>query len=119
MAEDSGEIRAAIEETRSELADTVQALGEKADVKARIGAAANEKTAELKARASSLQDSAREAIPDSARPKADAAVDSARRAANSVASDPTKKRAVAIAAGTILLVLMLRRRRRNKGWERG
>lgn len=114
MAEDSGEIRAAIEETRSELAETVQALGEKADVKGRIGGAVNEKTAELKARAATLQESALDAIPDSARPKADAAVDSARRAANTVASDPTKKRAVAIAAGAVLFIMLLRRRRRHR-----
>lgn len=114
MAEDSGEIRAAIEETRSEIADTVQALGQKADVKGRIGEAVNEKTSELKARAASLQDSALDAIPDSARPKADAAVDSARRAASTVASDPTKKRAVGMAAGVVVFVMILRRRRHRK-----
>lgn len=114
MAEDSSQIRASIEETRSELAETVQALGEKADVKGRIGGAVNEKTAELRARAATLQDSALDAIPDSARPKADAAIDSARRAANTVTSDPTKKRGVAIAAGAILLILIVRRRRRHR-----
>lgn len=114
MAEDSGQIRAAIEETRSDLAETVQALGEKADVKGRIGGAVNEKTAELKARAATLQDSALDAIPDSARPKADAVVDSARRAASTVASDPTKKRAVAMAVGALLIVMIVRRRRRRR-----
>ena len=115
MAEDSSQIRAAIEETRSDLAETVQALGEKADVKGRIGEAVNEKTAELKNRAASLQDSAREALPESARPKADAALDTARRAATTISSDPTKKRTAAIAAGLLLFVMILRRRRsRNR-----
>lgn len=113
MAEDSGQIREAIEGTRSEIAETVQALGGKADVKGRISETVNEKTAELKTRAAGLQDSARNALPDSAQPKADAALDSARRAANAVTSDPTKKRAVAIAAGAMLILMILRRRRRR------
>jgi Protein of unknown function (DUF3618) len=37
MAEDTAEIREAIEQTREEIGDTIQAIGEKADVKARAG----------------------------------------------------------------------------------
>lgn len=113
MVEDSGQIREAIEETRSDIAETVQALGEKADVKNRISETVNERTAELKARAAALQDSARNALPDSAQPRADAAIDSARRAANTVTSDPTKKRAAAIVAGAVLVLMVVRRRRRR------
>ena len=113
MAEDAGQIREAITETRSEIAETMQALGEKADVKARLGEAVNSKTSDLKAKAASLQDQARSALPESAQPKADAAIDSARRAATSVASDPTKKRVAAIAAGVLLFMMILRRRHKS------
>lgn len=111
MAEDSGQIRAAIEETRSDLADTVQALGQKADVKSRVGGAVAEKTAELKTRAASLQETARGALPESAQPKADAAIDSARRAAGTVTSRSNGKPALALLAGALLILMIVRRRR--------
>jgi len=113
VAQDSGQIRQAIEETRAELADTMQALGEKADVKARVSGVVSEKTAELKTRASSLEESARGALPDSAQAKVDAAIGSARRAGGTVAADPGKKRAVAIVAGAVVVLMILRRRRRH------
>lgn len=114
MAEDSGQIREAINETRSEIAETVQALGQKADVKTRVSEVVGEKTAELKSRASALQDQARSALPDSVQPKADAALDSARQAASSVASDPAKKRIAAIGAGALFVLLLIRRRRHKR-----
>ena len=45
MAQDASEIREAIEQTRDEIGETVQAIGQKADVKAR----ASEKVAETRA----------------------------------------------------------------------
>jgi DNA-binding ferritin-like protein len=37
VAQDANEIRQAIEQARDDIAETVQAIGEKADVKARAG----------------------------------------------------------------------------------
>jgi hypothetical protein len=43
MAQDTGQIREAIDETRAEIAETIEALGHKADVKARLNQAAIDK----------------------------------------------------------------------------
>lgn len=114
MAEDSSQIREAIIETRSEIAGTMQALGQKADVKGRLGEVVDEKAQELKSRAAALQEQARSKLPESVQPKADAAIESAQRAASTVAEDPAKKRAAAIAAGLVVLSVLIRRRRRRK-----
>jgi phage shock protein A len=112
VAEDPDQIRQAIEETRADIADTVQALVEKADVKERIGHTVTEKTSEMRSRASELQESALGALPPSAQSKAAEAVDSVQRAVGMVASDPAKKRAVMWGAGALTILLLLRRRRR-------
>jgi MYXO-CTERM domain-containing protein len=111
VAEDPGQIRQAIEETRAEIAGTVQALGEKADVKGRLNQVVAEKTSELRGRATELQESARQALPPAAQSKADSAIGSARRVAGTVMSDPAKKRTAAWVAGAVVALLVLRRRR--------
>ena len=55
MAEDPGQIREAIDETRSEIAGTMQALGAKADVKGRVTEAVNEKAGVVREKASQPQ----------------------------------------------------------------
>ena len=125
MAQDPSQIREAIEETRVEIAETIEALGQKADVKGRLTEQVKEKTEELKATAvasaeqvkaklGSAQEQARAALPDSAYPAADAAVARARETAASVAADPARQRTMAIGAGLLLLALLVRRRRRRK-----
>ena len=125
MAEDTSQIREAIEETRSEIAETMEALGQKADVKSRLSEQVKEKTEELKttaiasaeqvkAKLESVQDQALAALPESAYPAADTAVSKARAAAASVSGDPSRQRTVAIGAGVLLLLMILRRRRRHK-----
>jgi hypothetical protein len=66
VAEDPGQIREAIAETRSEIADTVQALGEKADIKARVGTTVQETTDEWKQRAAENPEKVRAAAIASA-----------------------------------------------------
>ena len=126
MAEDPSQIREAIEETRIEIAETMEALGQKADVKGRLSEQVKVKTEDLratavasaeqvKAKLGSAQEQARAALPDSAYPAADAAVARAPDTAASVAADPSRQRTAAIGAGLFLLVLLMRRRRRKKG----
>jgi ElaB/YqjD/DUF883 family membrane-anchored ribosome-binding protein len=83
--DDPEELRREIEETRAELGATVEALSEKADVKARITKKADErkqqareKGEELGAKASELGDRLREATPDQAQAAASQTVEHAR-----------------------------------------
>ncbi len=66
MAEDASGIRAAIDRDRAELADTVQALVERADVKERVREAVAEKTEVLQQRAGEVGARVRRATPDDA-----------------------------------------------------
>lgn len=124
MAEDTSQIRQAIEETRAEIAETMEALGQKADVKARLSEQVKDKTEELKAAAVSsaeqvkakletVQEQALAALPQSAQPSADAALAKAREAITTVKKDPSRQRTVAVTAGLILLMFLVRRRRRR------
>jgi hypothetical protein len=67
MAEEPSQIREEIERTRAEMAETVQALGEKADVKARLRQKVQEDGAQLQRRAAELSDLVREVTPDKAK----------------------------------------------------
>lgn len=124
MAKDTSQIREAIEETRAEIAETMEALGQKADVKGRLeeevkGRADELKTVarssagDLKAKLASAQEQARSALPESAYPAADAAAARLREAASAVSAGPARSRRLAIAAGVLVMVLMVRRRRRR------
>jgi hypothetical protein len=66
VAEDASGIRAAIERDRAELAGTVQALVERADVKERMREAVAEKTEALQQRAGEVGARVREAAPEDA-----------------------------------------------------
>ncbi len=125
MAEDTSQIREAIEETRSDIAVTIEALGQKADVKGRLTEEVKEKAAEikttarssaeeLKARLTSAQEQALSALPESAYPAADAAVARIRDTASAVSADPSRSRRVAVAAGVLAMLMLVRRRRRRR-----
>ncbi|HET9076759.1 MAG TPA: DUF3618 domain-containing protein [Acidimicrobiales bacterium] len=125
MAEDASQIRQAIEETRADIAVTMEALGQKADVKERLSEQVKEKTGELKttaaasveqvrAKLGTVQEQALAALPESAQPTADAALAKAREVAGTVAGDPSRQRTVAVAAGFVLLMILVRRRRRRR-----
>lgn len=122
MAEDPGQIREAIDETRAEIAETMQALGEKADVKGRVTGQIRSRSEELKAQAAESADQLRQrfevvagqaksALPDSAAPRADAAVERARTAASTIAGDPELRRRAMMAGAVVVLLVLVRRRR--------
>jgi hypothetical protein len=67
MAQESSEIREQIEQTRTELAETVKALEAKADVKGRIRETVAENTAQLQHKASELGDKIRQVTPEKAK----------------------------------------------------
>jgi transcription initiation factor TFIIIB Brf1 subunit/transcription initiation factor TFIIB len=119
VAEDPGEIREAIEQTRQEIAETMQALGGKADVKAR----ASDKIAEGKqlaaAKAGELRVVAEQAVPESVQPKVASAIDHAQSAGTTAAGAVKRNPAPAAVAGGLFLVLLMmmrRRRRRRAQW---
>lgn len=67
MAQDPGQIREEIEHTRAELAATVQALGEKADVKGRIKSSAAETIDRVQDKTRDLREHLNDATPDGAK----------------------------------------------------
>ena len=67
------DLRQDAELTRQELAETVGALGEKADVKARVQRAAHEKTEALREKGDELVDKLPEPVATRARPVVDGA----------------------------------------------
>jgi ElaB/YqjD/DUF883 family membrane-anchored ribosome-binding protein len=106
---DPEELRRDIEQTRSELGDTVEALAQKADVKAQVSEKAEESKAALRQRQERLKatvSGARERV-------AEATPEDAKRAASRVAHTaeerPFPAIGVALAAG-FLLAWLLRRR---------
>jgi hypothetical protein len=78
MAQDPSEVRAAIEDDRQALADTVQALAHKADVKARVRETVAHNSDELQRKASDAVSKARDVTPDQVRSGWGSVVHSAR-----------------------------------------
>jgi ElaB/YqjD/DUF883 family membrane-anchored ribosome-binding protein len=106
---DPEELRRDIEQTRSELGDTAEALAQKTDVKARVSEKVDERKAALRERQEELKakvGGARERV-------ADATPDDAKRAASQVAHTaeerPFPAIAVALAVGFVLGWLLRRR----------
>jgi ElaB/YqjD/DUF883 family membrane-anchored ribosome-binding protein len=111
MVEDPDAIREAIDETRADLAETIDALGQKADVKSRAADTFDNTKEQVRAKASALGRRADEAVPDQARPVVDQA-----KSGTSKAAVATQRRpgVVAAVAGVVLFALIVRRRRRRK-----
>lgn len=116
MDQDTRQIHEAIEETRADIAQTMEALGRKVDVKSRlhggVRATLASTSSELKALIADLDqrlaqagEQARTAVPPRLAPAADRLADRARW----LVSEPTRMATVAAVA---LLVLRLTRRRR-------
>jgi len=125
VAEDPSQIREAIEETRLEIAETMEALGRKADIKSRLTESVKEKGEEVKAHVStsadhllskldSLEHQAKAVLPESAHPATDAAVQRARKQVEAVSTNPSRQRTLAIGLGMFVLVLLLRRRSKHR-----
>ncbi len=100
------ELRRDIEQVRGELADTVNALAEKADVKAR----AQDKAQELKTQAIQKTQQARAQAPEVAQQLAGVAQQKARQG---VQEKPGAT--VGAVLGVLGLLILRRRRRRRKG----
>ncbi len=114
---DPAELRRDIEQVRGELADTVNALADKADVKARaqdraqeLKAQATEKAQELKTQAITTTQQARAQAPEIAQQLAGVAQQKARQV---IQEKP--RQTVGAALGVLGLLILRRRRRRRKG----
>ena len=103
---EQAELRRDIEQVRGELADTVNALTEKADVKAR----AQDKAQELKTQAIQKTQQARAQAPEVAQQLAGVAQQKARQV---VQEKPGAT--VGAVLGVLGLLILRRRRRRRKG----
>jgi ElaB/YqjD/DUF883 family membrane-anchored ribosome-binding protein len=79
MAQDPSEVRQAIEQDRIELADTVQALAQKADVKARVRDSVSKNADQLQHKAGDVMSKAREVTPEQVQSGLGSAADSVRR----------------------------------------
>jgi ElaB/YqjD/DUF883 family membrane-anchored ribosome-binding protein len=79
MAQDPSEVRQAIEQDRLELADTVQALAQKADVKQRVRETVSKNTDQLQNRASDIMSKVRGVTPEQVQSGFGTAADSVRQ----------------------------------------
>jgi Protein of unknown function (DUF3618) len=92
MGKDSSEIRREIEETRARMGDTVEALGYKADVPARVKDAVNERVETVKGTIGSVVDSVKDTVSDAlggATGKVGSALGGARRSVSQTLGDTT------------------------------
>jgi methyl-accepting chemotaxis protein len=103
VAEDPGALREAIEQTRAEMGETIEALGHKADVKSR----AAEKLEEGKQQ---IQEKVEKALAD-AEPAITRAAEKAREVSEQVTVSP---QLVAVVGAGVLVLLMLVRRARKR-----
>jgi creatinine amidohydrolase/Fe(II)-dependent formamide hydrolase-like protein len=99
VAQDPGQVREAIEQDRAALAETVEALVHKADVKERVRGSISDKAGELQHRAGGVAGQVRQLTPEKARSGLASAVDSVRR-----------RPVPLVVAGVIVLGLLIRRR---------
>ena len=108
MAESPDAIREAIDETRNDLAETIQALGQKTDVKGRVADKVHEKTErtaeQVRATVHDVGERVDGVVPDSVRPVTSAVAGQA-QAAGRTALDPDNRGALVIGALVLALVL--------------
>lgn len=115
MAEDPSEIREAIDETRAELADTVEALGQKADVKGRAQDKATESKDQLLAQTEQLRSTA----TDIGHKVAEATPQPVRDAASGTVAHARRKPAPYAAGAALLLAIVATRRGRRRRQRAG
>jgi ElaB/YqjD/DUF883 family membrane-anchored ribosome-binding protein len=104
MAQDPSEVRAAIEQDRLELADTVQALAQKADVKQRVRETVSKNTDELQHKASDVVSKVRSVTPEQVQSGLGSAAESVRQ----------RPFPFAVAGAFLLGLLIGRRSRRSR-----
>lgn len=119
MAEDPGAIRDAIEQTRSDMAETVAALGHKADLKGRLGKEVQSVTGglrtEMTTRTGHLRSQlqgGRDGVLIGSGPKAREVAGATARAVSGLV-EPARRRN-RVMAGTLAVVIVARRIRRRR-----
>lgn len=105
MAEDPGALHQAIEQTRSELGETIEALGHKADVKSRA-------TEKIDEGGRQVRMAAERAVAE-AEPVLSRATQKARSLSSQLPPWATDKPAVYAAAAVFVLLMVIQRRRRG------
>ncbi len=113
MDQDPDTIRQVIADTREDLADTIAALGEKADIKARVSEKAHGTAEEVVDKTHAVVDQIQEAVPDQVG-SAVSVVSTSAQEAGRWATDSKKR--VPIIAGVVVLVVLLAFLRR---WRNG
>lgn len=116
MAKDPSELREAIRETRSNMAETIDALGQKADVKARGTERVNEAKNHAKVKASEISDRVQQALPEQARPGVATVVDRAKSTTSTVGGI-TRDRPMVVAGAVLAVLAILRWRSRHRRKE--
>jgi Protein of unknown function (DUF3618) len=122
MAQDAQDIRETIEQTRGQIGETLQAIGEKTDVKARATEKVSERrealiqsSAGVKAKLDEVAQRIEEGLPDAARP---AVASAAQWAATPGTADTgtLRRRRLAIYTGLaiVVAVMLARRARRHR-----
>jgi hypothetical protein len=114
LAEDPDAIREAIDETRTDIAETIDALAHKADVKGRAAEKISEGKEHVRAKASDVSHRAEEAIPEQVRPPVESAIDMTRSATTRLTEATRRRPSVAVAVGAAALLVMIVRRRRRR-----
>lgn len=104
MAQEASQVRQAIEQDRLELADTVQALARKADVKQRVRETVSKNADDLQHKASEIASRVKDVTPEQVQSGLGTASQSVRR----------RPFPYAVVAAFCLGVLVGRRRRRTK-----
>jgi archaellum component FlaD/FlaE len=109
VAESPDAIREAIDETRQELAETIEALGQKADVKGRVAGKVHETTEkaadQVRTTAQDVGERVDAMVPDAVRPVASAVAGQA-QVASRTALDPENRSALVV-IGAVVLALMV------------
>ncbi|HTT92945.1 MAG TPA: DUF3618 domain-containing protein [Acidimicrobiales bacterium] len=122
MAQDASEIREAIEQTRENIGETLQAIGQKADVKARASEkvaetrdALKESGAEAVARLSEMAQQLEQRVPDAVQPAVSSTAQFVKTAARPAgAAQQRQKVLVRIGLATAVVLLLARRARAGK-----
>jgi Protein of unknown function (DUF3618) len=125
MAQDASEIREAIEKTRDEIGETIRAIGEKADVKARAGEklaegrdALKDSAAEATAKLGDVVQRVGDSLPDATVPAVSSVAEWAKSATGPM-TEPGPRRRVAIGIGSmsVVIILLARRVRHSRGQQ--
>jgi hypothetical protein len=125
MAEDTSEILEAIEHTRDEIGDTIQAIGEKADVKARAGEKLAESrdaikgsAADAKAKLGDVAQGVGDGISNATGPAVSAAAEWT-KSATSPSTPSGRRRRLAIGLGLIaaVTIMLARHFRQHRGQQ--